>query len=145
MLEKSYKTMPTFGMKSFIFESKGEKGTIRKVIYFQEKGEKINVAFGDYSKGIFSDRAVSGNSDYVQVIATVIQCIYKYSAKYPNRSLQIKPVDSKRKRFYNLILRRRHLEFEKDFEIFGIFGKKKIRYNPLEEYDSFEIIRKKNE
>ncbi len=145
MLEKSYKAIATNKQKAYFFYSEGKNGRIPKVVLFQRKENRFNIVLADVSDGRINDKVATGNNDAKKVIATVIKCIYKFYESHPNAVLEIKPVDEKRKKFFNAILKRRHIEFEQSFQVFGIFEGRIEHYTPEKDFDSFEVILKNRE
>lgn len=124
----------------FVFESEGVLGKIPKLVAFEPDQEnRWNVGFGDLKRGVADDRAISNNGDIARVLNTVAKIIREFFAEHPNAILQIKPVDEKRKRLYNLIFQR-HLEaVSLEFQIKGLREGAFEAYSPYEFYDSFEI------
>lgn len=126
---------------AFFFVSTGSQGEIIKIVVFSQTSEGLwNVGFGDLKKGKINDRQISNNGDFAKVLATVAAAVYRFSARYPNRSLRIVPVDFDRKRLYNHVFRRHFSEIEKRYLVVGRreYLPDEI-YEPEIFYDSFEL------
>ncbi|MDZ7879797.1 MAG: hypothetical protein U5L45_19115 [Saprospiraceae bacterium] len=101
-----------------------------------------NLGFGDWKDGKIDNSVVSNNNDIVRVISTVAKIAYEFSGNFPQRIIQIKPVDEKRKVLYNHIFRRNYATINVNFNINGFKGRKKEKYSPNKIYDRFELNRK---
>jgi len=139
LIEETYKIVSTNNKKLFFFQSIGTIGVISKAVVFQEFKGKINLAFGDLKDGNIDDKSISGNQDISKVLSTVAKCVYEFLKAYPDSIIIIKPVDEKRRQFYNLIIKRRIDEIKQNFQIWGIFEGQIEDYNPGKQYDAFEI------
>ena len=125
----------------FIFQSIGGQGEIFKIVMFDPiRGRCWNLAFGDLNEhGTIDDAAISNNQDIFKIMSTVGKTVYDFFELHPDCSLQINPVDEKRKRLYNLIFQRRHLEMTRKFCLYGWSKGRKTAYRPDKTYDKFEI------
>ena len=144
MLKESY-TYISFKRKTFhIFRSEGDNGSIPKMVIFSYAGKKLwNLGFGDLQPdGDIDDSIVSNNNDLIKVISTVAKIAYEFSDKYPLRSIQIKPVDEKRRKLYNHVFRRNYNIINIDFEIIGVNGRRGEDYSPKKFYESFKLNRR---
>ncbi len=124
----------------FSFHSEGVQGKILKIIIFtlQEDG-KWNLAFGDWRNKKVDDKVMSNNEDVVKVIGTVAKAAYKFFENHPDATLEIKPIDEKRRKLYNIVFQRHFYEIVPNFQIMGFIGKQKEIYSPEKLYDSFEL------
>ncbi|MFK7979066.1 MAG: hypothetical protein AB8G86_03715 [Saprospiraceae bacterium] len=122
----------------FRFKSIGKKGIIEKGIWFQIQGENhYNLAFGDIINDNLEDNTISNNGDYIKVISTVANAINYFFKEYPIATLEINPIDKKRRRFYNTIFRRRHEEIKTDFVLIGINSNREELYNKEKQYEKW--------
>lgn len=124
----------------FSFHSEGIQGKILKIVIFtlQDNG-KWNLAFGDWKDKNLDDKVMSNNEDVVRVIGTVAKAAYKFFENHPDATLEIKPVDEKRRRLYNIVFQRHFYEIAEKFQIIGIIGEQKENYSPEKLYNSFEL------
>ncbi|MFN0033441.1 MAG: DUF6934 family protein [Saprospiraceae bacterium] len=113
---------------------------IPKLVTFEQYGEnKWNVGFGDFKRGIADDSAISNNGDVARVLNTVAQIIREFFMEHPDAIVEIKPIDEKRKRLYNLIFQRHFEEIASDFQIKGLREGALEEYSLNKFYDGFEI------
>lgn len=140
MIEASYPCYAAADKTQFVFQSVGPKGIVIKVIRFEHIGSiRWNVGFGDFKKGQIDITVISNNGDIVRILATVAEAILVFLSEYPDRIVEVKPVDEKRKRLYNLTFSRRREQVQEKVSITGLKGVFPEPYSPSEFYDSFEI------
>jgi len=140
MIDNPYIFLSSRKSTWFVFESEGMIGKIPKLVTFEHYGEnRWNVGFGDLKRGIANDSAISNNGDVSRVLNTIAQIIYEFFSEHPDSILQIKPIDEKRKKLYNLIFQRHFDSIRTDFQIKGLREEAFEAYSPDEFYDSFEI------
>ncbi len=143
MIEAPYKLLPFRNQTRYLFESKGPKGVILKLIVFtQIEGNLWNLGFGDMKKGQLDSTIITNNQDVRRVLNTVARAIYLFTENYPERIVRISPLDSKRAKLYNLVFQRRHFEIVEQFDAFGWRGNERSVYSPGNFYEAFEIHRK---
>ncbi|MGI4885154.1 MAG: DUF6934 family protein [Janthinobacterium lividum] len=110
----------------FEFISEGPKGTIRKLIQFQETTEPgvYNLAFGDKSQvtGDIDDLAASNNGDTDKVLATVVAALYAFFDRYPDAFIYATGSTEARTRLYRMGIIRFYQELQRDFYLFGQVG-----------------------
>ena len=149
MVKEAYEYKSVNRKTVYVFVSEGQNKRVPKMVTFSPLGNKLwNLGFGDWqSDGSIDDSVISNNHDLIKVISTVAKIRYEFSEKYPLRTLQIKPVDEKRKRLYNHVFRRNYNIINANFEITGINslnGIIKEQYSPEKTYNSFELKRRLN-
>ncbi len=143
MIGESYDLIPGLEENRYWFASIGNRGTILKeVVYQKMKPGKYNLAFGDVIGGRLRDEVISNNLDFVKVMNTVVKTVYDFTEKRPNVVIQIKAVDGKRLRFYNLIIKRHWKEIDEHFSVRGKRGKRFESYREDQFYQAFEVKRK---
>jgi hypothetical protein len=127
----------------YYFYSNGPQGEILKIIIFQlsETG-KWNLAFGDYEKEKIDDKIISNNNDLFKVMKTVVACTYDFSEKYPDRIIQVIPVDDKRNLLYHGILKRNLDIIEEKFWIDGLRNESIEPFDVQNHYQEFYFSRK---
>lgn len=144
MVENSYPINSFEDSTRFLFVSEGPGGRILKAISFDLLSNgKWNLGFGDLKNGQIDDMVISNNHDITKVLGAVAKSVFEFSERYPERNIVIYPVDTRRKRLYNLVFQRRLLEISIVFDIFGERRKHLEPYISEKTYDSFELIRKK--
>ena len=130
----------------FEFISEGPKGTIRKLIQFQETNEPglFNLAFGDknYETGEIDDLAISYNSDSEKVLATVVAALYAFFDKYPDAFVYATGSTRARTRLYRMGITRFYEEMAEDFYLFGQIGDDFYEFEVGKEYKGFLAQRK---
>jgi hypothetical protein len=140
MIEQHY---PYYELKEkahYVFASEGVKGIVLKIVQFSFTGDNIwNLGFGDLHKGLIDDSIVTNNQDIRKVIQTVAKIAIDFLVQYPNTTLEIKPVDEKRRRLYNGVFLKYLSDIEPLFNVLGTFEGREEVYSPLKSYDSFKI------
>jgi hypothetical protein len=92
----------------FKFTSEGDKGTIEKIVEFEQIREKVwNLGFGDVVGDDWTDNVVSNNNDMRVVIQTVANSVYSFFDYYPDDEVFIEPSDYQRKILYNRAFQQR--------------------------------------
>jgi hypothetical protein len=109
----------------YLFLSIGEKGTIPKVVVYEQVAENLyNLAFGDYdtiTKEI-SDTVVSNNGDMVKILATVIQTLRDFLTVYPTTTTMIQGSSHTRTHLYQRIIENNLPEIETEFEVMALLN-----------------------
>lgn len=88
--------------KEYTFLSKGQNGTIRKIVELERVQENIfNVLLVDESNGKrMDDTDMSGNNDAIKVINTVVRIIEKFFIDFPGNIIFISGNTEIKKRMY---------------------------------------------
>jgi hypothetical protein len=143
MIEQPYPYHVLKEKTHYFFESIGEKSVFKIIQFELIKEDKWNLGFGDLNEaGLIDDTVVTNNHDVHKVIRTVAKIAIDFLAKYPNSSLEINPVDYKRKRLYNSIFQKYFEEITPIFKIVGTFEGVEENYSPSKQYDLFTIALK---
>jgi hypothetical protein len=143
MIDEHYSFSSREDKSLYYFQSVGAQGEILKVVtFYLTKSGKWNLGFGDWNSGKVDDRVVSNNSDMFKVMKTVISCAYDFSESYPDRVIQVVPVDEKRKLLYHGILKRHQDIIEKTFWIEGLQNNLTFPFNKEDCYEQFYFYRK---
>jgi hypothetical protein len=144
MKGEGYSTYSSEDLTTYYFKSIGIKGEIAKVVAFQPIGNSVwNLSFGDGGTEDFDDEIVSNNNDVRSVLQTIANVVHSFSKEYPDRKIFIKPVDGKRNRLYNGVIRRKASEIAAIFLIFGLNQQLFEPYDYRKNYDGFLLVRKK--
>ncbi|MDO5616661.1 MAG: hypothetical protein Q4G16_10750 [Cruoricaptor ignavus] len=133
-------------MMTFEFTSEGPKGTIQKLVKYQETNLKdlFNLAFGDKNTetGEIDDKVISNNGDSEKVLATVVATLYAFTDKYKNVWVYATGSTKARTRLYRMGITRFLNEVKKDFEIYGELENDWEKFKIGTEYDGFLVRRK---
>ena len=101
----TYCTKSTNEHRTYEFVSDGPKGSIKKLIKFEEMGYNLyNLCFGDWEETTQSidDKARSNNHDRDKVIATVASTVMSFIKYYPNATIFAKGSTPARTRLYQM-------------------------------------------
>ena len=130
----------------YFFESVGAERNIWKIVQFSHVEKNIwNLGFGDLkADGSVDGSVITNNQDTLKVIRTVAKIAIDFLAQYPDYSLEIEPVDEKRKRLYNNIFQKYAKDMDMYFDVLGTFEGKREVYMPSKFYDIFRITLKKS-
>ena len=141
MINQAYAYRELIPQTHYYFESVGEKGKIVKIVAFFPLEDNVwNLGFGDLQDdGSVDDLVTTNNEDARKVLQTVAKIAIDYLVQFPNRTLEIKPSDEKRKRLYNGVFQRYFSDIELIFNITGFLVTNKERYAPSIFYDKFRI------
>ena len=143
MIKDVYPYLPSENNLVFVFQSKGIQGSILKIILFSHKeGNVWNLGFGDLQDNAINDSIITNNHDAMKIMRTVAQATLDFFAEYPNSSVEINPVDEKRKRLYNIVLQKNFVNIDTVFNIIGISDNFEEAYSQKNNYDRFKISRK---
>lgn len=120
--EEAYPFLSIAKDRYFKFDSIGTKGTIRKVIMFQDTKypNRYNLAFGDIINDGLDDLVKSGNNDVYFIFNTIVNAVHYFLDKHPNSQIEFSGSDEKRHRFYAIILKRYYSEAIEVFDILGM-------------------------
>ena len=132
--------------KVFEFISQGPKGSITKLVQFQEMDLPgfYNIAFGDRNPdGSLNDSIVSGNGDAEKVLATVVAAAYFFLELYPNAWIYATANSSARTRLYLRGINKYYLDASKDFDLMGLTPDDWVEYEPGRTYEAVAVCRKK--
>src|SRR5690349_17303714 len=92
--------------KTFHFISEGPRGSIQKIIQFQEMEipHMYNLAFGDIDpeSGRVNDEVVTRNGDALKVLATVVAALYAFCEQYPDAWIYAIGSTRSRNRLYQM-------------------------------------------
>lgn len=140
MLKNAYPYLASGKMTQATFQSLGPKGIVIKVIRFEHViDNRWNLGFGDFKRGKIETSRLSNNGDVVKVLATVAAATLAFLQEYPEGIVEIKPVDEKRKRLFNIIFSRKWEQIQGIVSVVGIIGNVREIYSHRKFYDSFEI------
>ena len=109
---------------TYEFLSQGSKGTIKKVVHYQEIEENVfNLAFGDWDEDgqRINDKVRSNNDDRDKVLATVASTVIDFIKHYSESSILMQGSTSARTRLYQIGIGANWHEISKLFDVYGSF------------------------
>ncbi len=131
---------------TFEFVSKGPKGTIIKVVQFQQidETEVYNLAFGDFNPltGTPDDMIITDNGDSEKILATVVVAIYMFTEQYPYAWIYAIRSTAARTRLYRMGINKYFDMANQDFDILGEQQNELKWYEKGEDYQAFAVHRK---
>lgn len=142
-----YKSGKLFLFYEFI--SVGPKGSIRKIVEYQETSVKnvFNLVFGDYDEETKSinDLSVTNNGDSLRVLATVASTVYAFTDKYPEARILATGSTTVRTRLYRMGITNNLAEITKDFRVYGLTLEGIWKeFVTGEDYEAFLLTKKSN-
>ena len=144
MIDGHYPLIPAATKLDYLFFSIGKQGKVLKFIEFvQIPTGEWNLAFGDVVHGAFNDRNITNNHDLQLVMKTVIFAAYQFSESFPDRIIQVVPVDDRRRTLYNTILKRHLDEIAPVFIVLGETEGALALFDPKNTYEKFYFHRRK--
>ena len=130
----------------FEFVSEGPKGTILKLIEFQDTNSPgiYNPAFGDVDPNTeeINDLSVSDNGDTEKVLGTVISAVYAFLNEYPDAYIYATGSTNARTRLYRMGITKYYGQMQKDFYLYGQIGDDFSEFEIGIKYDGFLAQRK---
>ena len=118
--------------ETYEFLSEGPKGTIKKVVLYQEIDDGLyNLAFGDWDEKNqrIDDRARSNNKDMTMVLATVASTVVDFIKHHPEAMLIGKGSTPGRTRIYQMGIGENWKEIS---QLFDVEGFSKTGWEPFE-------------
>ena len=132
--------------KVFEFVSQGTKGSVLKLIQFQEMDLPgfYNIAFGDRSPdGWLNDSVITGNGDAEKVLATVVAAVYFFLELYPDAWIFATASSPARTRLYQRSINKFYDEAVTDFDLMGLTPDDWEEYEKGKTYEAVAVCRKK--
>lgn len=150
MLHDKYKCLANETYASFIFESVGVKGKIKKSITYHllrwlPNGIPVyNLGFGDWSEVSqqVDDSIVSNNGDRDKVLATVASTILVFCEKHGRAAIYAEGSSPSKTRLYQMAINAHLEEVQMLFNIFGLVQDKWVVFEPGVNYAAFLVIKK---
>ncbi|MBO1883150.1 hypothetical protein J4N46_01585 [Capnocytophaga sp. Marseille-Q4570] len=143
-----YEITPDENTCLFTFISEGKKGSIEKVVLYEEMETEgfFNLGFGDRDPitGYLDDEAVSDNGDTQRVLTTVATTLFYFTKEHPDAFVYAKGGTPARNRLYRRKITKYLKIAQQDFNVYGILPSGEIvSFVPNTEYIGFLIQRKK--
>ena len=133
--------------KRFVFFSEGPKGSIRKVVEFQQDGNDnfYNLAFGDWDEVSESTNhnSRSNNGDRDKVIATIASAVFEFMLVYSNAIIYAKGATEARTRLYQMGISKHLDEISLRYAISGWYEDQWEPFESGKNYKSFSLEKKK--
>lgn len=145
MDNEKYPVVSSQGHTVFEFLSEGQKGTIRKVVRYQEITVNLfNLAFGDWDeeRQALSDLVRSNNNDRDKVLATVAFIIFEFMEYHPSAVVFVKGSTEARTRLYQIGIKNNWLEISHLFSVKGYYQDSWEPFESAKNYDAFYISTK---
>lgn len=135
---------------SFTFESNGPRGSIKKIVNYQEAfsfpdGKPvINLGFGNWyeAEGKVDDYAVSNNRDRDKILATVASTIIAYTDVHGKVPVYAQGNTPAKTRLYQMGINANLRDIENLFRIFGLKDGRWTKFESGINYDAFLVVRK---
>ena len=131
--------------KRFEFFSVGPKGTIKKVVAYQQIGSEIyNLAFGDWDEELqtFDSTKRSNNNDSDKVLATVASTVLDFFEHYPGALICAEGNVPANTRLYQMKINKNSGEIGERFWIQGYFKEIVEDMVPGRNYEGFVLWKK---
>jgi hypothetical protein len=140
MIEQPYPYFEIQAPTHYSFESIGDKGHVTKIVTLTlMTNGNWNLGFGDLIKGKISDSVITNNNDVRKVIGTVAKIAIEFLMQFPHCTIEVRPVDERRSKLYNLVFQRYFDEITTYFNVWGITEQEKESYQPTKTYHKFTI------
>jgi hypothetical protein len=136
---------------SYVFDSVGPRGTIRKVVNYQPivdwqvNGRTVmNLFFGDWNEEEqrIDGSMVSNNDDRDKVLATVASTILEFIQKRGRYPIHAKGASPVKTRLYQMGINANRAEIESLFLIFGYYKEEWIPFEPGRNFEAFLVIKR---
>ncbi|GEP98418.1 DUF6934 family protein [Chitinophaga cymbidii] len=135
---------------SFMFQSNGPRGSIRKIVNYQEvfpfpDGRPvINLGFGDWDEDIekVDDSILSNNQDRDKVLATIASTIVEYTDIHGKMPIYAQGNTPVKTRLYQMAMNAHLHDIEQLFWVFGLSKGNWTKFEPGINFEAFMIIRK---
>jgi len=128
--------------ESYEFLSEGPRGTIKKVIWYQEVEPGFyNLAFGDWDEENkqINDVIRSNNADRDKILATVAGSVVLFMREHPDAILVAMGQTPAKTRLYQMGLSQHWEEVSDLFDISGYRTNGWESFNPGQNYEAFSL------
>jgi len=131
--------------ESYEFLSEGPKGTIRKVIQYEEVNPGVyNLAFGDWDekKQRINDKSRTNNEDRDKVLATVAGSVVLFMEEHPDATVIAMGETPAKTRLYQMGLNQNRTEIN---ALYNIVGFRSGAWEPFRDdrnYEAFSLQKK---
>ena len=129
----------------FYFTSIGRKGTIKKIIKFQQlsKPHYYNISFGDWiDTDIVDDKNITDNGDSQKILATIAHSVLLFTNENKKARIIAVAHSPSRTRLYRISISNNLYEITKKFHLLGLLNDKWEIFEPGMDYKAFLVSRK---
>ena len=129
------------------FLSLGPKGTIKKVVIFDEiQADIYNLAFGDWDEKTkrLRDDTRSNNGDRDKILATVAHVVIDFMMHHPEATLYAEGITKAKTRLYQMGINANWNEISQLFEIEGLADGIWGPFKQNKNYNAFTLVAKKS-
>ncbi len=129
-------------MESYEFLSEGPRGTIKKVIRYQEVGPGLfNLAFGDWDEENqrINYNIRSNNADRDKILATITGSVDLFMKEHPEVTLVAMGETHAKTRLYQMGLSQHWKEIKSLYHVTGFRANEWETFTPGRNYDAFSI------
>ena len=134
--------------RSYEFNSKGIKGSVEKMVSFQETNIEnlYNLGFGDKDPitGEIDDKIVTNNGDTEMVLSTIVGIVFAFTQNFPNVWVYAEGSTPARTRLYQINILKYFDELERNFHLLCLLDGEWEEFRPNINYDAFVVKRKTN-
>jgi hypothetical protein len=127
---------------TYEFLSEGPKGTIKKVVLYQEIGEGVfNLAFGDWDEKAqkIIDYSRTNNKDKDKVLATVASTVIDFIKNYPEAVIIAQGITPGKTRLYQMGINQNWVEISQLFDLEGFYEGAWEPFRRGRNYDVFTL------
>ncbi len=127
---------------TYEFLREGTKGTIKKVVFYQELEENIfNLAFGNWNEKEqrINDKVRSNNSDRDKVLATVASTVIDFIKHHPDAVLLAQGSTPARTRLYQMGILKNLDEIGRLFNVIDFTGGTWEPFSEGKNYEEFAL------
>ena len=142
----SYAVVSGSDHEIYEFLSEGPKGTIKKVVVYQEIQDDVyNLAFGDWDENDqrINDQTRSNNNDRDKVLATVALTVIDFMTYHPNAILFAKGGTTAKTRLYQIGIANNWNEIGQLFDIEGFYANSWEPFETGKNYQAFTLKARK--
>ena len=140
-----YTVISTHNHLVYEFFSEGPKGTIKKVVVFDELRPGIfNLAFGDWDDTMqqLRDDVISNNGDREKVLATIAHIVVHFISHHPNAQLYAEGASKAKTRLYQMGINAHWDEIGQLFDVKGFAEDKWEQFQRNKNYEAFYLAAK---
>lgn len=133
--------------RTYEFLSSGPKGTIKKVVIFDEiQSDVYNLAFGDWDEELqeLRDDTRSNNNDRDKVLATVAHSVLDFMKHHPEATVYAEGITKTKTRLYQMGINAHWAEINQLYDIEGLTNGKWAPFKHNVNYDAFILVTKKS-
>jgi hypothetical protein len=124
----------------------GKLSIIKKIVVltqFENNTELYNLALADVMpNGTFSDTTQPRNQDTEKVIATVLQIIFQFFTKFPDKLIYFEGNSPERTRLYRIVISKEISKIQDYLKVYGVVNGQLEEYKRNKYYEAYVISKK---